>query len=93
MAVAQPGYPAYGVLKAGDVISAVDGHPVTGPSGLTSLIAAHPAGSTLTVTITRAGYSTENRTIDVASGSKSFLVVQLAQVTAILAASSEPAGK
>jgi serine/threonine protein kinase len=44
------------------------------------------------VTITRAGYSTESRTIDVASGSKSFLVVQLAQVTAILAASSEPAG-
>jgi serine/threonine protein kinase len=44
------------------------------------------------VTITRAGYSTENRTIDVASGSKSFLVVQLAQVTAMVAASSEPAG-
>jgi hypothetical protein len=44
------------------------------------------------VTITRAGYSTESRTIDVASGSKSFLVVQLAQVTAMVAASSEPAG-
>jgi hypothetical protein len=44
------------------------------------------------VTITRAGYSTESRTIDVASGSKSFLVVQLAQVTAMVAASTEPAG-
>ncbi len=44
------------------------------------------------VTITRAGYSTESRTIDVASGSKSFLVVQLAQITAMVAASSEPAG-
>jgi hypothetical protein len=44
------------------------------------------------VTITRAGYSTESRTIDVSSGSKSFLVVQLAQVTAMVAASSEPAG-
>jgi hypothetical protein len=44
------------------------------------------------VTITRAGYSTESRTIDVASGSKSFLVVQLAQVTAMIAASTEPAG-
>ena len=44
------------------------------------------------VTITRAGYSTESRTIDVASGSKSFLVVQLAQVTAMVAASGEPAG-
>ena len=28
---AVPGYPAYGVLKAGDVITAVDGKPVTGP--------------------------------------------------------------
>jgi hypothetical protein len=44
------------------------------------------------VTITRAGYSTESRSIDVASGSKSFLVVQLAQVTAMVAASSEPPG-
>jgi len=44
------------------------------------------------VTITRAGYSTESRTIDVASSSKSFLVVQLAQITAMVAASSEPAG-
>ena len=43
------------MLKAGDVITAVDGHPVTSPSGLTSLITAHPAGSPLTVTIIRAG--------------------------------------
>ena len=26
---AQPGYPAYGVLKAGDVITAVDGAPLS----------------------------------------------------------------
>ncbi len=44
------------------------------------------------VTITRAGYSIESRTIEVASGSKSFLVIQLAQVAAMVAASSEPAG-
>jgi hypothetical protein len=44
------------------------------------------------VTITRSGYSTESRTIDVASGSKSFLVVQLAQITAMVAAASEPPG-
>ncbi len=44
------------------------------------------------VVIARAGYSTESRTIDVASGSKSFLVVQLAQVSAMVAASSEPSG-
>jgi Lon-like protease len=52
---AEPGFPAAGVLKAGDVITAVDGHAVTGESGLTSLIQAHPAGTTLTVTIVRNG--------------------------------------
>src|SRR5260370_1228039 len=50
---AERGFPAYGVLKAGDVITAVDGQPVTGQSSLTGLISAHPAGSTLTVTISR----------------------------------------
>ena len=52
---AEKGFPAYGVLKAGDVITAVDGKPVTSRAGLTGLIHAHPAGSTLTVTITRNG--------------------------------------
>jgi Lon-like protease len=51
----EPGYPSYGVLKSGDVITAVDGKPVTGESSLTSLIAAHPAGSTLTLTVMRNG--------------------------------------
>jgi Lon-like protease len=52
---AEPGFPAYGVLKSGDVITAVGGQPVTGESGLTSLIGAHPAGSTLTLTVVRNG--------------------------------------
>jgi len=49
------GYPAYGVLKAGDVITAVDGTPVTSQSSLTGLIRVHPAGSILTVTVRRDG--------------------------------------
>jgi Lon-like protease len=52
---AEKGFPAAGVLKAGDVITAVDGKPVTTPAGLSTLIYAHPAGSTLTVTISRNG--------------------------------------
>src|SRR6266702_1042773 len=52
---AEKGFPAYGVLKAGDVINSVDGQPVTSQGGLTKLIAAHPAGSTLTLDITRGG--------------------------------------
>jgi PDZ domain-containing protein len=59
---AEPGYPADGVLRAGDVITAVDGKPVTSQSGLTSLIYARPAGSTLTVTIVRGG---QTRTVRV----------------------------
>jgi len=51
----EAGFPAEGVLKAGDVITAIDGKPVTSQSGLTRLIYAHPAGSTLTVTISRDG--------------------------------------
>ncbi len=51
----EPGFPAVGVLKAGDVITAVDGQPVTGQASLTRLIRAHPAGSLLDVTVTRAG--------------------------------------
>jgi len=54
---AEKGFPAHGVLKAGDVITAVDGHPVTDAASLTKLIRAHPAGSPLTVTISRNGQS------------------------------------
>jgi PDZ domain-containing protein len=48
-------FPAYGVLKPGDVITKVNGQPVTGQAALTRLITAHPAGSTLTLTVIRNG--------------------------------------
>jgi PDZ domain-containing protein len=50
----EKGLPAYGKLKAGDLITAVDGQPVTGTSQLTSLIKAH-AAKPLTLTISRGG--------------------------------------
>jgi PDZ domain-containing protein len=59
---AEKGLPAYGVLKAGDVINSVDGQRVTSQGALTKLIAARPAGSTLTLAITRAG---QNRQVQV----------------------------
>jgi Lon-like protease len=49
------GYPASKVLKAGDVIEAVDGKPVTGESSLSSMITAHPVGTTLQLEVLRAG--------------------------------------
>ena len=44
------------------------------------------------VKVNKSGFSGETRSIEVASGSKSFLVVQLAPLTATLSVSSEPAG-
>jgi len=58
------GDPAYGVLRAGDVITAVDGTPVTSQPNLTALINAHPAGTVLTLTILRDG---KTQTVKVAT--------------------------
>jgi serine/threonine protein kinase len=45
-----------------------------------------------TVTLSKAGYGPENRALTVASGSKLFLVVQLAQLAATVTVSSVPPG-
>ncbi|MGS2613544.1 YlbL family protein [Micromonospora sp. LZ34] len=47
--------PSAGVLKAGDVVTSVDGQPVPVASRLTELIRAKPAGSTLRIGYTRGG--------------------------------------
>src|ERR1700722_9359913 len=49
------GLPAAGVLRVGDHITAVDGAPVTCRATAGSLIKAKPAGSQLTLTVSRAG--------------------------------------
>jgi Lon-like protease len=73
----EPGYPAHGVLKAGDIITAVDGKPVTSQAELASLINAHPPGSTLTLTIVRQG---QTRTVEVRtkeSGGQALIGVEI----------------
>jgi serine/threonine-protein kinase len=45
-----------------------------------------------TLTISKPGYASETRNLDVGSGSKSFLSVQLAQLTATVSVTSDPAG-
>ena len=52
---AQPVFPAYHVLRAGDVITAVDGTPVISQAQLGQMINAHPAGTILALTILRNG--------------------------------------
>jgi len=72
-----PGYPASTVLKAGDMILAVDGKPVTGQSGLSSLINAHPAGSTLRLTVLRGGKTTQVGVRSTKSGDTAVIGVQV----------------
>jgi Lon-like protease len=52
-----PGYPASRSLKPGDVITAVDGRPVTGDTSLAPVITARPAGTVLQVQVDRSGKS------------------------------------
>ena len=75
----EAGFPAAGVLKAGDVITAVDGKTVTSESSLTSLIGAHPAGSTLTVTILRNGRSQTVQVGTKESGGRPVMGVQVTE--------------
>ncbi len=58
---AERGYPAYRVLRAGDVITAVDGRQVTDQMSLGNLINSYPAGTTLTLTILRGGKTDQVR--------------------------------
>jgi PEGA domain len=44
------------------------------------------------VKVSKAGFSTETRSIEVTSGGKSFIVIQLAQLTAAISVTSDPAG-
>jgi len=54
-------------------------------------VAALPPGQH-NVTISKSGFATDSRTIEVASGSKSFLSVQLAPLTATVSIGSDPGG-
>jgi PDZ domain-containing protein len=50
-----PGSPASKSLKPGDVITAVNGQPVSGETSLSALITAHPAGTVLQIDVQRSG--------------------------------------
>ncbi|RKN39914.1 PDZ domain-containing protein [Micromonospora endolithica] len=53
--------PASGVLRPGDVITAVDGQPLPAAARLTELIREKPAGTTFTVGYTRSGTASTAR--------------------------------
>ncbi|MFZ0757471.1 MAG: S16 family serine protease [Trebonia sp.] len=74
-----PGYPASTVLKAGDVIEAVNGKPVTGPASLSSAISAHPAGSELQLTVLREGQTLSLQVATKDSGGKPIIGIEVQQ--------------
>lgn len=51
----EPGSPADGALRAGDVLAAVDGTPVVSPAQLRTLVSERPPGSTARVSYVRDG--------------------------------------
>jgi PDZ domain-containing protein len=50
-----PGFPAAGVLRAGDAITAIDGRPVTSLTGTGQLIEDRAVGQPISVTVNRRG--------------------------------------
>jgi len=68
---------------------AIDGQTATGvtPISLTNLMPGHH-----TISISKFGFATETRSIDITSGSKSVMSVQLSATTATVAANSDPVG-
>ncbi len=61
------GAPADGVLKAGDVLRAVDGHPIKNRTELTRRITDHAIGSVVRIGYTRGGSTREARLTTVAA--------------------------
>ena len=68
----------------------IDGH--SDPAWVTPFTLAGLTAGPHTIMIGKAGFAAETRAVDIASASKSFLMVHLNSLAAILAVSSEPSG-
>jgi eukaryotic-like serine/threonine-protein kinase len=88
-AVAIPGQMAIDSTPQGAQVQ-IDGR--TDPSWVTPFSLSGLVAGQHTVTVSKAGYSTDTRTVEVGSGSKAFVVSHLAQMMATLAVASTPAG-
>jgi PDZ domain-containing protein len=64
------GMPAYGVLRPGDVLVAVDGHPVTGQDQAAKLISGHSPGTPVRLTISRGGSTTTQQVVTTNHGGR-----------------------
>jgi eukaryotic-like serine/threonine-protein kinase len=88
-AAAVPGQMAIDSTPQGAQVQ-IDGR--TDPSWVTPFTLSGLGAGQHTVTVSKAGYSTDTRSVDVTSGNKAFVVTHLAQLMATLAVSSNPAG-
>ncbi len=89
IAVVVPGQLSINSTPEGAHVS-VDGHSDSSwvtPYNMTGLMPGHH-----TVTISKQGFSPETRTLEIASRSKSFLVVQLAEVACVVLVTADPPG-
>jgi serine/threonine protein kinase len=68
----------------------VDGR--TDPSWITPFTLSGLGAGQHSITVSKPGYSSDTRTVDVASGNKASVIAHLAQLAATLAVSSSPAG-
>jgi serine/threonine-protein kinase len=88
-AVVVPGQMSVDSVPQGAQVS-IDGK--TDPSWITPFTLPGLDPGQHSVTASKSGYSSDTRTVEVASGSKSFVVTHLTQLMATLAVSSTPAG-
>jgi PEGA domain len=86
---AMPGQVAVDSSPQGALVQ-VDG--ASDPRWLTPLTASSLQPGQHTIRVSKAGYATDTRTVNVAPGAKSTLVIHLAQLTATLSVTSNPSG-
>jgi PDZ domain-containing protein len=73
----QAGLPAAGVLHKGDVITAVDGKPVTCKTPVGTLIKAHPPGAPITLAVDRNGVTHDVRLKTANAGGKAVVGIRV----------------
>jgi eukaryotic-like serine/threonine-protein kinase len=88
-AVAAPGQMAIDSTPQGAQVQ-IDGQ--TDPSWITPFTLSGLSAGQHSVTVRKAGFAPDTRTVDVASGGKAFVTTRLAQFVATLSVSSSPAG-
>jgi hypothetical protein len=87
--VATPGQMAIDSTPQGAQVQ-LDGR--SDPSWVTPFTMSGLTAGQHTITVTKSGYSSDTRSVDVASGGKAFVVSHLSQIMATLAVSSTPPG-